>query len=805
MANENKKNELTILYILRVFLSYWLLIGISLLIFLVFGILYYMYASRTYTVYARISINTEQMNANRGSNQYLNVNELMDQEKNFANEITYLRSTPLLKEVINDMNLRVSYYMKEDKIPEEFPFAFYNIYNSSPFIVILNEEHIQPLNVMFYLKILDDEQYTIYAYEPNAYSYSYVNENGSDYSFFFTLGGTYRFGDLIENENCSFKILLNSNYNSAQYQGKDLYFKFNSPQNLAYSFQESLTINSAFFESSIADLSFDSDNLDLGMEFLSNLIEKYIEKNLERKNYNANNTIEYINRQLSNISGSLGQSERQLQAFRTNMDVMNIDEKSRNIYAQQQTLEYNRDEIQTRLQNLTRLKNYFEANKDSSTFIAPSFIGMSDATLATLIQELTTLSNERQQLISTNQLRNPRLRTLDANIATIKNVISENISFNLSAAQNEFEEANRRLNEMSREIAQLPQTQRQLVGLEREFNINDAVYSSLLDKRIQAQIIKASNRPDCEIIEPVRYEEVSSPSLKKVGVISMFLGVFFPSIYIVIINFLSPRIRTKEELMRFTNLSIIDRIPHNDKKQPNVILNYPNSPVAERFHSIRSNIIYYLLGEKNKCILVTSTLPDEGKSFIALNLAYSFASTHYKTVLVSFDLRKYNRFLKEFITDGDQGVSSFLIKKSTIDEITMKTENPNLDIISSGQIPPDPVSLLSLGTTAEFIGELQKKYDYVIIDTPPFGLVTDAFLLMKYADIKLYVSRLGIVTKKPFKQSMEDIESKKIENIYLVQNDVTKIDKTYYQNYSYEDKRIGIFTRVGRVFKKRTK
>lgn len=783
---ENKNQNFTILYIIKIFLNYWPMLAISTAFFVLLGLLYFRYASKTYSVFARISIQTEDVSTGRGASQYINVSDLMSQERSFTNEITFLRSTPLLKEVVNEMNLFTSYYLKEDKIPQQIPFAYYNIYNNSPFIVVVDKNSLQPLNTMFYLKIIDDETFMIHAAESSARTYNFSDESISRYPFYFYISGTYSFGEEIKNDYCSFKILLNSQYSSEMYQGKDLYFRFNSPTVLSYRIQEALSINTAFYESRIADITFEWENVDLAIEFLNNLIDKYIEKNLEKKNYNAINTIDYIDQQLSTISGSLGASEQQLQNFRTSRDVMNIDEKSTNIYNQKRSLEVTRDEVETRYQYLSRLHEYFDLHKDSATFIAPSFMGMSDATMATLIQELTALSRERSNLIGTNQLRNPRIKTLDANIAAVKKVISDNLSFSLAATQNELTEIEKRIGELDKEITRLPQTQRQLIGLEREFNINDAVYTSLLDKRIQAEIIRASNLPDSEIIEPVRYVEVSSPSIKKVGIISLFLGLFFPGVFIIYVNFLTQKVRIIEELALFTNLPVIGHIPSKGKARNNVIVSAPQSPIAEKFHSIKSDLIYYLLGEKNKIILITSTLQDEGKSFTSLNLAHSFATTH-KTILVSFDLRKKNEMMKELNNHENAGLSAFLNNQANLKDIIIKTDFPNLDYLPSGAIPPDPVALLATNRTKELFAELKSKYDYVIIDTPPFELVTDAFLLMQYADIKLYISRLGKVTKKAFKQAMKSLEQKNINNVYIIYNDITKIDKSYNYTYSYKE------------------
>lgn len=806
MNDSDKKQSINIQYLVRFFLSHWLLILISMVLFLTMAMFYFTYASRTYKVFSRVIIRTDQPSANRGSSAYVNVSDLMNQEKSFTNEIAYLRSSPLIEEVIKDMNLTVSYFIKEDKIPRQLSFGFINIYKKSPFIVVMNDDSQQPLNTLFYFNIIDNESFVISAQSNQAYLYDPRTENVADYPMFFYFDGIYKFGEQIGNEFCSFKILLNSNYNESQYRGKDLFFKFNSPKLLAIEYRENLEVNSAFFESSIADLVFEGDNLELSKDFLTNLIDKYIDKNLEKKNSDANNTIRYINNQLEIMSGSLGQSERQLQNFRANRDVMNIDEKTSSIYGQLQQLRETRDNLEIQYQNLTQINDYLEANKDSQDFIAPS-LGISDPTLATLIQELTTLISERQSLISTNQIRSPRLRTLEINIENINKVISDNLKFNISSIQNELRDIERRIRAQESEFSSLPTTQRQLTGLEREFSINNQVYTSLLDKRIQAQIAKASNKSDCEIIEPVRFMEIASPSFKKIFAIALFLGLLIPSIYIMIRFFLSNKIRTKEELKMMTSLPIAGSIPHVKKSIPDIILKEPQSFISENFNSLKSNIVYYLMGEKNKIILVTSTIPNEGKTFISSNLAVSFASTNNKTVYVGFDLRKTNHVFNDIELNAEKGLSTYLINKSSIDEIIYHTNIDGLDYIPNGLIPPNPVALISTSKTRELLDYLKSNYDYVIVDTPPYGLVADSFLLLNHADLSVYVTRFGLITKRALKQTLDDIREKNIQNLYLVHNDISKIDKSYTEKYaySYNQEKRGLLMFFKRLFTRKRK
>jgi capsular exopolysaccharide synthesis family protein len=393
---------------------------------------------------------------------------------------------------------------------------------------------------------------------------------------------------------------------------------------------------------------------------------------------------------------------------------------------------------------------------------------------------------------------NPRVKTLDRRIENLKGVISENLKFSVKTTRNELKDLNTKLENLRGEFSGLPQTQRMLLGMERKFNLTDAVYTSLMEKRIQAQIARASNLPDCEIIEPAHYSSIAFPKTIIMYAVALVLGLIFPLIYILFRRVLTDKIYNKEEVKRYTSLPEIGVLPRNNKNIQNVIINNPKSPIYEAFQSVRSNLLYFMYGETQKVILVTSSLPAEGKSFISLNLATSFASTHSKTILVQFDLRKQTDIFEELNTKALVGMSSYLINRATLDEVIIPTGIPNLDIIQPGQLPPNPIELLSTKKTGKMIQELKERYDYVIIDTPPYGLVTDSFLLMNYVDIKIFVARLGVVTKKAFSTSMEELQSKKIENLYLLLNDVST-GKIAYNQYLYsgkgKKKKAGLFKR----------
>ena len=762
---------------------YWHIIAAFVMLMAMVTFFYLRVSSVTYSVGASILLRIDDNNRMANTPDFLSAFDLTNNNRNFQNEIFFLQSYPLIFDVVQRMDVRTSYYLKESYIPRRFTWTLQNLYKSSPIMVIPKEGHHQPVNMLFRVAIVDDNRFRIYGKGENVELIDPENKSTVGMAEDFELEGVYNFGDVLSNEYAAFRILLNSNYDPEMLEGKDLFFRFNNLHQVAGQFKGSLSVTpqGRATQSSMVNLNFNTENVELGRDFLSQLIETYIERNMEEANLLANQTIEHIDRQLENISDDLGASEQQLQNLRSRRSVISVEDKSRRIYDQLQAAQIRRDEVQRRISHLTQMDDYFVLYKDSAKILAPSSLGLNDPVLNNLIQELTALNSEKQRIISQDQLRNPRLVTLDISIENLKNVIAGNITFSLSTARSEQAELNSRIDALNREFSQLPATQRELLGVERRFNLNDATFTSLLERRIHAQIIKASTLPDAKIVEYPGFRGVTWPKRNLLYAMSVFLGLVIPSVFIMGKTLILNQITDKDDIKYFTQIPVISTIPAINNARENLVINKQQSPVAEAFFALRSNLTYYLHGETNKIILVTSSIPGEGKSLSAFNLATSFALSNQKTVLLEFDLRKPTNTLEGFNTRGLPGVSSYLINKAKLEEITIQTQLPNLDIIHSGKIPPNPIGLLSGNKTRELMEQLKQQYDIVIVDTPPYGLLTDSFMLMNYADLNLFVARVNYTRKDVFSANMEDLEKKKVENVYILVNG----DKDDKMGYSY--------------------
>ncbi len=791
MQNQNISNQWDLKRIIREFWNYRLFFIITLIVTLAAGYLYTRFSSETYLVKSSILIKTKRDYASTSSSEYLNVYDMIGQEITLVNEISVIQSTPIIKEVIEDMGTSVSYYLQEDKLPRQFEFSLKDIYDEAPFVVIIDQEHVQPLYALFYINILNEEEFSLASNAKDIWLFQYDNEAYHTLVNEINISGRYKFGETIQTDYCSFKLLLNSNYEPAQYINKDLFFRFNDVNELVKAYQNALEIESSSYESTIANISFIGDNIQKSLDFVNGIIAKYIEKDLEEKNYLATTTIQYIDRQLSSVADTLTQTEQQLQNFRRDYNIIDVNDRTERLYTQLETSENNKDEASRKLNLLQQVKAYFDANKENAqTIVLPSSMGIEDPLLNSLMEELVSLNSEKEQLIRNNQTRSPRLQILNVSIENLTGSISEAIDFSISSTTSELQEINNRIAELNDEFSRLPQTQRRLLGIERQFNLTQDVYTSLMEKRIQAQIARSSTLPDCEIIEPAIYQGIASPNKIISFGLSLFLGLLIPSSYIFGRILLTDKIEDKEDLKRYCPLTQIGELPEYRKSAGNVMVDDPSEVLAESFRSLRSNIDFFLLGEKHKIILITSSLPQEGKSISALNVATAFALSDNYTLLLKLDLRKTDEPDQDFSHQQLVGMSDYLIRQANLEDIIIQTETPNLDLITAGAIPPNPVELLTSDRTKDLLLQVKQRYDYIIIDTPPFGVVSDAFILMKYTDLNIFIVRLGLITTKTLIPSMEDITSKKMNNVYLLINGIKPSGSGYakYTKYPYGKK-----------------
>jgi capsular exopolysaccharide synthesis family protein len=523
------------------------------------------------------------------------------------------------------------------------------------------------------------------------------------------------------------------------------------------------------------------NNTTKGIQFLNSLTQEYIRENLAKKNHIAQSTINYINDQLSMISDSLDVAEEKLEQFRTEYQVHNMDSKAEQIFAQLQIMQSEKAALTVKNRYYQSIKDHFDNNEDISDLIAPSSMGVDDPLLGNLVGEFVSLNSQKITLIDNNQEKSPYLKSLEIKMVNLRNTIYENIKYNLSNYSYMLQNLNGRIRRLNAELSNMPATERQLMGIQREFNIQDEVYNFLLQRRAEAQIAKASNLPTVDIVEPPRKigRTPVRPKKKMNYMLGVLIGLVIPASVIVMKTLVNNVITTSEEVKEITRMPRIGMIPAQTKlKNSDIILTDPKTPIAEYFRKVIPNLMYFKVNDKQMTILVTSSISGEGKSFIAYNLASVYALQKRKVILLSYDMRKAD-FYKRLGYKMEEGLSTVLINRTKVDAAIQDTKNPFFSLIPPGPVPPNPSELIASRESVNLIKQLKKDYEIQIIDTPPLGLLADASYLMDLADINIYVVRLGHTPRDVFKSTIQDMENKDIRNLCMIINGVPGGRKGY--------------------------
>jgi capsular exopolysaccharide synthesis family protein len=419
----------------------------------------------------------------------------------------------------------------------------------------------------------------------------------------------------------------------------------------------------------------------------------------------------------------------------------------------------------------------------------PSSANVVDPIMNSLILDLLSLNSQKSNLLSNNAEKNLFLGQIENKIKLQKQAIIENVTNSLNTLNLAQNELNYRADKLSRDISRLPRTELNMVSMQRKFNLTDAIYTFLLQKRSESAITMASNIPDYEILEPARETSSKILSPKKVvnWGIALFLTFLLPTLFIILKNFFNENItgvRDVENLLGRPVLSIIFSNPFQNEA---VVYESPGSSISESFRNLRSSLFLRLKSEQVKVILITSSQPQDGKSFISFNLAASIASVGYKTIILDCDLRRPTLHTK-FKEDNSAGLSNYMTSNTPLESIIHKTFIKNLSFIPAGPVIPNSSELIESGALDQVFADLKKNYEYIIIDTTPSGIVADAALMTKYASINLVVCRNNFTRKDFFNDVLTLLKSNRVENYDVVFNDQDIKESRYGRYKSYYTK-----------------
>ncbi len=675
-------------------------------------------------------------------------------QQNVNNEIGILKSFNLNYRVMQELPEFWVVYTSVGKrgIAEQ------RSYKSSPFVVVYDSLTNQAVGRRIDIKILSDSKYRL-------------TINGSR-----NFEKELSFGERFSEQGFDFVIRLR---NSRTYSydpdiSNRYYFYFASPVSLANQYRGKLSVSPIQEEASLVTLSTTGFEPQQEIDYLNTLMRVYLEFGLEYKNQTAAQTIDFIEAQLGTISDSLNIAESDLENFRLVNQLIDISREGAVIQDRLEQIDAEKTRLSMQKSYYEYLRNYVESRNESADIIAPSVMGITDQLLIRLVDELAGLQKQKRQLsINLYESAEP-LRIIEANISNARSALGENIRYGLENIDRSIADADSRLRAVEREIRKLPSTERQMINIQRKFDINNTVYTFLLEKRAEAGIARASNVPDNRIIDHAGSFSTSRirPKERQNYMMALVLGFFFPVIGIVLVDYLNNKVIDKKDIEKRTTAPVVGYISHNSLESELPVAENPGSTLSESFRSVRTSLKYFLKDTKCPVISVSSTITNEGKTFVAANLAAIIAMSGKKVLLTGLDLRK-PRIHKILGINNETGISNYLIGEEKFEGIVKKTEYENLWYAPAGPVPPNPAELIDSEAMAGFIAEAGKKFDFIIIDTPPVAIVTDALLASPFTDFYLFVVRQRYTSKNTLELIEELHKNNNIKSLGIVINDIS--------------------------------
>jgi tyrosine-protein kinase Etk/Wzc len=752
--NHSDDDNIDIKRYISLFLSNWYWFTISLFISITLAYSINRYSQQIFSVSATLLIKDDQlgnMNSNTGS--VIPGGDIFKSQQNPKNEMGILRSFSLNYRVMKELEDFHVVYMGVGKRG----FAERWLYKSCPFKVIYDSLELEPTGKVE-IEILLSNKYRIKL--DDGLNFDTVMSFGKPFK-----GHGFDFTILPRN---SGKDLFDMN-NSNRY-----YFYFTNAESLANEYRGKLSVAPIEKEASIVSLSVAGFAPEQEADYLNKLMEVYILYGLDNKNQKADSTIKFIDSQLTVILDSLDIAEEKLEKFRLKNSFVDLSREGASIQNKLEKIENDKTSFELQLQYYNYLSDYLNLKNASGSIISPSVMGITEPVLLRLINELSALQKEREKFgfnFSNNQ---PTYELMDRQMEEAREALRENVRNSIAGLRLVIAESNSKIADVEVEINRLPSTERKLINIQRKFDLNNTVYTYLLEKRSESGIARASTVSDNRIIDKASNfsSGLIKPKTRMNFIVAIILGLILPMLAIVLIDFFNDRVMDKSDIERKTKVPVIGYISHSEGKNEIPVVKRPGSSLAESFRSVRTAIKYFVKENEVTVIAVSSTVSSEGKTFISINLAAIMAMLGKKVLLIGLDLRK-PRINKVFEFEDSPGMSTFLSENCGYEEIIKKTQIDNLFYAPSGPIPPNPAELIETEQMKKFMKIAKKEFDYIIIDTPPVAIVTDALLIAMYVDVNLFIVRQRYTSRNTL-DMIEQLNSHgELKNMAIVINDIS--------------------------------
>ena len=728
------------------------------LLFLIGGILYAYFTQPTYETYSTIEVSND--NLDLSLDAVVRGGGIGEDTTLIDTEVEIIKSRHLIEKALATVGYDMRYFTISGYKEVE-------LYKDSP-IEVTELKVKNPLfhRTKFIIEPVDDKSFKIYPYSGGFFG-GIKKAIGSLFgkkSATLNYSGQHEFSERIDNDYFSLVVKKNGTLENGKYSFLSL-DKDKSINIVA----ENLSVFSLSKNGSIIKMIYQDNSPGRAKDFLDNLVNVYLDQSVEKKTSQASSALTFVDQQLQEVSKKLQSSAVKLENFKEENNLVDIKTESQTTLTSLSNFRNQLSEVKIQESAFEALYNEFK----TGNYGAVSSLSLQYPVLGTLLNDLQKAKSEKIKLLSTFTELHPDVAQVDEKINDTQMALEsaiESISDSIREKKRSLEDT---LYSSETKLLKFPEKERELADLQRKYKINEKTYEFLLQKQAEMSINKASTVSNNRVLDrAVKEDTPVKPNLPMIASASALLGLIVAMLLAFLRDFLDHKIKTREDLASSTKIPFYGVVPYVRSSDKMFTIDDQQSVASEALRLIRTNLEFIATENKSKVIVVTSTVPNEGKTTVATNLAAVFGMGDKKCIVLSLDMRR-PMLHKVFSLTNKIGMSTVLSKKSALKEVIWEHKKiKNLDIITSGPIPPNPSELMQVGKIEELINELRKDYDYIIVDSPPMGLVTDALLLMKQADISLVVFRSEF-SEKEYVKSLEDISSSyNINNVGLVLNGV---------------------------------
>ena len=741
------------------------------------GVAYIKRTPKKYRVQAVLMMSDQRQDAFGGREEFLKGVSYLRNNVDVQDQLAVLTSRNNMTKALKRLDFDISFFETKD-------FRTVEKYEYPPFFVKLDSVAFQVIDVPIHVSVDRAKgTYRVKAEGEFVSRYNLVKRSVVEgFIETFKVDQEMKIGEPFVADNLSFTI--NFPEDREYGDGIDHFFIIHSLDGLVTGYRERVSADPLDDESNIVVLSVVGEVVAKEVAFLNKLMETYIEGELYKQQQKGLKTINFIDEQLGTVTDSLRRVESSMENFRGSSGGMISAENTSDVLFQE------RSRLEDERSTLLRRKRYCESilvklrsADDLRNVPAPSSSGIDDPVLNNQVIELTKLAAELAAMNLTTVRSNPTVIAMERKMKSIRSSLIETAEGLVEQAEISIQELDRRLGRINYQFNQLPENERRLVNIERKQKLTDNLYNYLMEKRAEAGIAIASDQVDKTIIDEARVEGRGpvSPDKKVVLGGALVLGLMLPLLFLLVRDLLNDTIQDVEELKRASSIPVLAAIPASKRKR--VLPEDPKSLLAESFRTVRINLQYLNPDKRPWAIGLTSSTSGEGKTFCAVNLASVFALSGRRTLLIDADMRR-PRVADHLGLDTDKGLSTYLIGEATLDDVVLRTEVQGLEVIAAGPIPPNPLELVELPRMAELFESLRERYDQVVVDASPMGLVSEYVILMRHLDVTLYVVRRGETSRNALRLVNELHRDGKLGAIDLLLNDV-KPGQGYAQSYGY--------------------